>query len=136
MEHPRIMPLCKKYLKFSLQLTSVTLLSALVGCSSSPSSSSYDPQNAVSTASTTQSQSTVPATTSAPDSYDPVLVRTNEPVPLAEGHPNEYVVQVGDTLWDISQMYLDDPTVTEIMVNAEELIYIERDGKLIWERWD
>ena len=29
------------------------------------------------------------------------------------------------------QMYLDDPTVTEIMVNAEQLIYIERDGKLI-----
>jgi len=29
------------------------------------------------------------------------------------------------------QMYLDDPTVTEIMVNAEESIYIERDGKLI-----
>ena len=29
------------------------------------------------------------------------------------------------------QMYLDDPTVTEIMVNAEEAIYIERDGKLI-----
>jgi hypothetical protein len=103
------MPLCKKYLKFSLQLTSVTLLSALVGCSSSPSSSSYDPQNAVSTASTTQSQSTVPATTSAPDSYDPVLVRTNEPVPLAEGHPNEYVVQIDDTLWDIAAAFLRDP---------------------------
>ncbi|MEA3510032.1 MAG: CpaF family protein, partial [Actinomycetota bacterium] len=29
------------------------------------------------------------------------------------------------------QMYLNDPTVTEVMVNAEELIYIERDGKLI-----
>jgi pilus assembly protein CpaF len=29
------------------------------------------------------------------------------------------------------QMYLEDPTVTEIMVNAEEAIYIERDGKLI-----
>ena len=29
------------------------------------------------------------------------------------------------------QMYLDDPSVTEIMVNAEHAIYIERDGKLI-----
>ena len=29
------------------------------------------------------------------------------------------------------QMYLDDPSVTEIMVNAEHDIYIERDGKLI-----
>jgi hypothetical protein len=30
-------------------------------------------------------------------------------VPLAEGHPNEYVVQVGDTLWDISTAFLRDP---------------------------
>ena len=103
------MPLCKKYLKFSLQLTSVTLLSALVGCSSSPSSSSYDPQNTMSTASTTQSQSTVPTTTSEPDPYEPVLVRSNEPVPLAEGHPNEYVVQIDDTLWDIAAAFLRDP---------------------------
>ena len=103
------MPLCKKYLKFGLQLTSVTLVSALVGCSSSPSPSSYDPQNVVSTASTTQSQSTVPTTTSEPDPYEPVLVRTNEPVPLAEGHPNEYVVQIGDTLWDIAATFLRDP---------------------------
>jgi pilus assembly protein CpaF len=29
------------------------------------------------------------------------------------------------------QMYLEDPTVTEIMVNAEESIYVERDGKLV-----
>jgi pilus assembly protein CpaF len=29
------------------------------------------------------------------------------------------------------QMYLDDPSVTEIMVNAEHAIYVERDGKLI-----
>jgi hypothetical protein len=33
----------------------------------------------------------------------------NEPVPLAEGHPNEYVVQVGDTLWDIAATFLKDP---------------------------
>jgi hypothetical protein len=30
-------------------------------------------------------------------------------VPLAEGHPNEYVVQVGDTLWDIAATFLKDP---------------------------
>ena len=103
------MPLCKKYLNFSLQLTSVTLFMALVGCSSSPSSSGYDPQNTVSTASTTQSQSTVSMTGAEQDPYEPILVRINEPVPLAEGHPNEYVVQVGDTLWDIAATFLRDP---------------------------
>jgi hypothetical protein len=39
----------------------------------------------------------------------PVLQRINDPVPLAEGHPNEYVVQVGDTLWDIAATFLKDP---------------------------
>ena len=42
-------------------------------------------------------------------SNGPNLVRINEPVPLAEGHPNEYVVQVGDTLWDIAATFLKDP---------------------------
>ena len=37
------------------------------------------------------------------------LVRIDQPVPLAEGHPNEYVVQVGDTLWDIAAAFLKDP---------------------------
>jgi len=103
------MSLCTKYLNISLRLTSVTLAAALVGCSSNPSSSNYDPQDTVSTASTTQSRSTASSTGSGSTSYEPVLERINEPVPLAEGHPNEYVVQVGDTLWDISAMFLRDP---------------------------
>jgi len=40
---------------------------------------------------------------------EPTLVLINEPVPLAEGHPNEYVVKVGDTLWDIAATFLKDP---------------------------
>ena len=35
---------------------------------------------------------------------------------------------------DILQELLDDPTVTEIMVNGTEGIFLERDGKLL--RWD
>ncbi len=33
----------------------------------------------------------------------------NGQVELAEGHPDRYVVKVGDTLWDISSMFLRDP---------------------------
>ncbi len=44
-----------------------------------------------------------------PAPYQPNLVRVDEPVPLASNHPNEYVVQVGDTLWDIAATFLNDP---------------------------
>jgi len=104
------MSLCTKYLNISLRLTSVMLAATLVGCSSSPSSSSYDSQNPVSTASTTkQSQSAASSAGAEPSAYKPTLTQINEPVPLAQGAPNEYVVQVGDTLWDISAMFLKDP---------------------------
>ena len=103
------MSLCNNCLNISLRLTSVALAATLIGCSSSPSASSYEPQNSVSTASTTQSQSTSSSSSSEPAQYEPVLERINEPVPLAEGHPNEYVVQVGDTLWDIAATFLRDP---------------------------
>jgi len=98
------MSFCKNCLNIGLRLTAVTLAVALVGCSSSPSAS-YNP----STASTTQSQNSTASTNSQSTPYEPVLERINEPVPLAEGHPNEYVVQVGDTLWDISATFLKDP---------------------------
>jgi hypothetical protein len=103
------MSLCKKYVNYSLRLTTVTLAAALVGCSLNPFGNSDEPQVSVPTDSTTQSQSGGASASSVPSQYEPVLERINEPVPLAEGHPNEYVVQVGDTLWDISATFLKDP---------------------------
>jgi hypothetical protein len=42
--------------------------------------------------------------------YEPRLVpMEGSRVPLAEGHPDEYVVQPGDTLWDIASTFLRDP---------------------------
>ena len=57
-------------------------------------SSSMDP-DAASRAATTQG--------------GPVLQQLSEPVPLAPNAPNEYTVQVGDTLWDIASTFLRDP---------------------------
>ena len=39
----------------------------------------------------------------------PIVQQVSQPVPLAAGAPNEYVVQEGDTLWDIASTFLRDP---------------------------
>ncbi|MCH8248461.1 MAG: LysM peptidoglycan-binding domain-containing protein [Proteobacteria bacterium] len=103
------MSLSKNCLNISLWLATVTLAAAMAGCSSNPSGGSYEPQSSVSTASTTQSQSGTASTSTTAAQYEPVLERINEPVPLAEGHPDEYVVQVEDTLWDLAAEFLKDP---------------------------
>ena len=56
-----------------------------------------------------------------------------ETVQLSPEEQTELAAQIRDDILGFGpvQMYLDDPTVTEIMVNAEQAIYIERDGKLI-----
>ena len=42
--------------------------------------------------------------------YRPQVVeQPGSRVPLAEGHPDTYVVQPGDTLWDIASTFLRDP---------------------------
>jgi hypothetical protein len=45
----------------------------------------------------------------APAYQGPVVEKISEPVPLSSNAPGEYVVQVGDTLWDIAGEFLDDP---------------------------
>ncbi len=106
------MSLSKNCLNLSLRLSAVTLAATLAGCSMGPIFKS-DSAAPVETSSTTRSQpgssSMTPAGSAPPATYEPVIERVGEPVPLAEGHPNEYVVQVGDTLWDIAATFLNDP---------------------------
>lgn len=104
-------------LKHSYRLTVVTLAVTLTGCSLNPFSRDEAPRSSAPIVSSSQSPggaatSIEPAQQGAPSqpSYnEPVLQRVEEAVPLASGAPNEYVVQVGDTLWDIAETFLKDP---------------------------
>ncbi len=89
--------------KYSLRLTAASLALTLAACGGNP------PAYETSVAQPTSAPAYQPAPSSEPTPYEPVLERINEPVPLAEGAPSEYVVRVGDTLWDISSTFLKDP---------------------------
>ncbi len=102
------MSLSKHCLNFSLRLTAVTMAASLAGCSLNPFSGD-DESTSVPVASTTAQRNAPIQSTAPPSNYEPVLQRVSDPVPLASGAPNEYVVQVGDTLWDISATFLKDP---------------------------
>ncbi|MBT8103521.1 MAG: LysM peptidoglycan-binding domain-containing protein [Gammaproteobacteria bacterium] len=111
------MSLSKICLKNSYRLTFVSLAVTLAGCSLNPfsndaSQSTGTPVVSSSQASGGASSSLEPgrsSATSQPSYNEPVLQRVSEPVPLASGAPNEYVVKVGDTLWDIAGTFLKDP---------------------------
>ena len=116
MEHPSIMSPDKNHLNTGLKLTVIALATTMVGCSTMsnlnpfgsdesdappPATSSNQPSGYYS--SMDDGASVQPAQTGS------TMVLVSEPVPLAAGAPEEYVVQVGDTLWDIAATFLRDP---------------------------
>ena len=95
-------------LKSSLRLTAATMALTLAACGGNPPA--YEPSPSASAPSSgSTSLEAAAGSSSAPATQQPVVERVSEPVPLVEGAPNEYVVQVGDTLWDIAATFLRDP---------------------------
>ncbi len=91
----------------SLRLTAAALALVLAGCGSNQPT--YEPAAAPVATSGSTSIEPAQSTYSEPEPYEPIVELVSEPAPLAEGAPDQYVVQVGDTLWDIAATFLKDP---------------------------
>lgn len=91
-----------------IRLTAVALAALLAGCSLNPFAGDDDAAVPTPAPAAPPSYDNAPQS-SVPEYSAPVVERVSQPVPLADNHPNEYVVQVGDTLWDIAATFLKDP---------------------------
>ena len=109
MEHPSIMSPAKNCLKISLHLPVFALSALLLSCSTNDEFAA--PVTRTSTAPSGSASLEPNAGNEATSSgyNQQTLQLINEPVPLAEGHPDRYTVKKGDTLWDISAVFLRDP---------------------------
>jgi LysM repeat protein len=112
MEHPSIMSPDKNSLITSLKLTVIALAATMAGCETMSNLNPFDSDD----------DDMPPPTTSRPaPQYSSMdsgaqateqtsrMVLVEQAVPLAAGAPEEYIVQVGDTLWDIAATFLRDP---------------------------
>ncbi len=98
--------------KSLVQLSVLALTATVAGCSLNPFSDDDTPPPVTTTSTTPSGSSSIdpnaaPATTQQAYSQ-PAMQQISRPVPLASGHPDEYTVQQGDTLWDIASTFLQD----------------------------
>jgi len=105
----------KNRLITSLNLTVIAFAAAVAGCETMSNLNPFDddddapPPVATSSSSSTVYSASNTGTSAPPAQQQSRMVLVEEAVPLAAGAPDEYIVQVGDTLWDIAATFLRDP---------------------------
>ena len=116
LEHPSIMSPDKNRLIISLKLALIALAATMAGCETMSDLNPFDsddddmppPVTSSSQPARTSSSMSSGATSPAPQQTSN-MVLVEQAVPLAAGAPDEYIVQIGDTLWDIAATFLRDP---------------------------
>lgn len=101
----------RKNRPFGVPLAAIALSAALAACSSVPGWDDGAARQPARRSPTPAPEPDRGADTGGVDTaYEPKLTPIDGgQATLAEDHPNEYVVQPGDTLWDIASAFLKDP---------------------------
>jgi hypothetical protein len=118
MEHPSIMSPDYPIQKTGFRLAAIAMAMTLAGCGTISNLNPFDsdddtaPPPVARTSTMPTGSSSMDANRSRPTPVvqpQQVLQQVSQAVPLASGAPGEYVVQKGDTLWDIAATFLRDP---------------------------